>query len=182
MNEIKITTPLDTDTIKSLKCGDSVLITGFIYTARDAAHKRIIEAIKKGEKLPFDLKNSIIYYTGPSPARPGKIIGAAGPTTSYRMDDYTPILLESGLKGMIGKGDRSKKVIESIVKHQAIYFVAIGGTAALLSKKIVSSEIIAYPDLGTEAIRKLYVKDFPVYVAIDSYGNNIYTNNRYKQN
>ncbi|APQ74340.1 fumarate hydratase [Clostridium botulinum] len=172
--KIKINTPLTEDKIKSLKAGDMVLITGTIYTARDAAHKRLIDALEKGRNLPFEVKNSIIYYVGPTPAKPGMEIGAAGPTTSYRMDTYTPKLLNLGLKGMIGKGKRSKEVIESIVKNKAIYFGAIGGAAALISKSIKKSEVIAYEDLDSEAIRKLEVEDLPVTVIIDSKGNNLY--------
>ncbi|MHB8035105.1 fumarate hydratase [Clostridium botulinum] len=172
--KIKINTPLIEDKIKSLKAGDMVLITGTIYTARDAAHKRLIDALEKGRNLPFEVKNSIIYYVGPTPAKPGMEIGAAGPTTSYRMDTYTPKLLNLGLKGMIGKGKRSKEVIESIVKNKAVYFGAIGGAAALISKSIKKSEVIAYEDLDSEAIRKLEVEDLPVTVIIDSKGNNLY--------
>ncbi|NFB55686.1 Fe-S-containing hydro-lyase [Clostridium botulinum] len=172
--KIKINTPLTEDKIKSLKAGDMVLITGTIYTARDAAHKRLIDALEKGRNLPFEVKNSIIYYVGPTPAKPGMEIGAAGPTTSYRMDTYTPKLLNLGLKGMIGKSKRSKEVIESIVKNKAVYFGAIGGAAALISKSIKKSEVIAYEDLDSEAIRKLEVEDLPVTVIIDSKGNNLY--------
>ncbi|MCS4470862.1 Fe-S-containing hydro-lyase [Clostridium botulinum] len=172
--KIKINTPLTEDKIKSLKAGDMLLITGTIYTARDAAHKRLIDALEKGRNLPFEVKNSIIYYVGPTPAKPGMEIGAAGPTTSYRMDTYTPKLLNLGLKGMIGKGKRSKEVIESIVKNKAVYFGAIGGAAALISKSIKKSEVIAYEDLDSEAIRKLEVEDLPVTVIIDSKGNNLY--------
>ncbi|EKX79910.1 Fe-S-containing hydro-lyase [Clostridium botulinum] len=172
--KIKINTPLTEDKIKSLKAGDMVLITGTIYTARDAAHKRLIDALEKGRNLPFEVKNSIIYYVGPTSAKPGMEIGAAGPTTSYRMDTYTPKLLNLGLKGMIGKGKRSKEVIESIVKNKAVYFGAIGGAAALISKSIKKSEVIAYEDLDSESIRKLEVEDLPVTVIIDSKGNNLY--------
>ncbi|NFD75717.1 Fe-S-containing hydro-lyase [Clostridium botulinum] len=172
--KIKINTPLTEDKIKRLKAGDMVLITGTIYTARDAAHKRLIDVLEKGRNLPFEVKNSIIYYVGPTPAKPGMEIGAAGPTTSYRMDTYTPKLLNLGLKGMIGKGKRSKEVIESIVKNKAVYFGAIGGAAALISKSIKKSEVIAYEDLDSEAIRKLEVEDLPVTVIIDSKGNNLY--------
>lgn len=172
--KIKINTPLTEDKIKNLKSGDMILITGTIYTARDAAHKRLLNALEKGDTLPFDVKDSIIYYVGPTPAKPGNEIGAAGPTTSYRMDTYAPKLLDLGLKGMIGKGKRSKEVIESIVKNKAVYFGAIGGAAALISKSIKKSEVIAYEDLDSEAIRKLEVEDFPVTVIIDSKGNNLY--------
>ncbi|MTI65966.1 MAG: Fe-S-containing hydro-lyase [Firmicutes bacterium] len=174
MKEININTPLTLDKVKNLKAGDRVYITGTLYTARDAAHKRLVESIKEGKELPFDVKNSIIYYVGPSPSKPGEVIGSAGPTTSYRMDDYTKDLLNLGLKGMIGKGKRSEDVVKSIVKNKAVYFAAIGGAAALISKSIKSSEIIAYDDLATEAIRKLYVKDFPAIVVVDSEGNNLY--------
>ena len=169
-----INAPIDNEIVNSLKAGDCVYITGTIYTARDAAHKRMYEAIKNGENIPFELKNNIIYYLGPSPAREGQVIGSAGPTTSSRMDKYTPLLLEHGLKGMIGKGKRSDNVIESMHKNNAVYFAAIGGAGALLSKCIKKAEVIAYDDLGTEAIRKLTVKDFPAIVVIDAEGNNLY--------
>ncbi|MFT4144870.1 MAG: Fe-S-containing hydro-lyase [Mobilitalea sp.] len=169
-----IKTPLDDEVVQSLQAGDYVYITGIIYTARDAAHKRMYEMLKEGESLPFDMNNNIVYYLGPTPEREGQVIGSAGPTTSSRMDKYTPVLLEKGLKGMIGKGKRSKEVIDSMVANNAIYFAAVGGAGALLSKKIKSSKIIAYEDLGTEAIRELYVEDFPVIVVIDSKGNNLY--------
>ena len=174
----KITTPLTIEKIKDLKCGDSVLLSGTIYTARDAAHKRLIELIDKDEKLPINIENEIIYYVGPTPAREGQVIGSAGPTTSYRMDAYSPKLLDLGLKGMIGKGLRNDEVIESIKKNKAVYFGAIGGAAALIGKSIVKSEIILYEDLGAEAVRKLEVKDFPVVVIIDSEGNNLYLKGR----
>lgn len=170
----KITAPLNKEIVIDLKSGDYVYITGTIYTARDAAHKRMIETIEKGEELPISMENNIIYYLGPSPAREGNIIGSAGPTTSGRMDKYTPTLLDMGLKGMIGKGRRSDEVVKSIEKNGAVYFAAIGGAGALLSKCIKKSEVIAYDDLGTEAIRKLYVEDFPAIVIIDSNGNNLY--------
>lgn len=170
----KITTPLTRDTVKTLKSGDSCLITGTIYTARDAAHKRLCELINKGEPLPLDIKDSIIYFVGPTPAKPGEIIGSAGPTTSYRMDAYSPDLIKLGLTGMIGKGKRNDKVIDAMKIHGAVYFGAIGGCGALLGKCIKKCEIIAYDDLGAEAIRKLYVEDFPVVVIIDSNGNNLY--------
>ena len=172
--KIKINTPLTGDKIKSLKAGDMALITGTIYTARDAAHKRLVNYLEEGKDLPFEVKDSIIYYVGPTPAKPGMEIGAAGPTTSYRMDTYTPKLLNLGLKGMIGKGKRCREVIESIVKNKAVYFGAIGGAAALISKSIKKSEVIAYEDLDSEAIRKLEVEDLPVIVIIDSKGNNLY--------
>lgn len=169
-----ITTPLKEEEIKNLKAGDYVYITGTIYTARDAAHKRMYEGLERKETLPIELENNIIYYMGPSPAREGQIIGSAGPTTSSRMDKYTPELIRLGLKGMIGKGKRSEQVKEAIIKNKAVYFAAIGGAGALLSKCIISSKVIAYEDLGTEAIRKLEVKNFPVIVVIDTEGNNLY--------
>lgn len=169
-----ITTPLKEEEIKNLKAGDYVYITGTIYTARDAAHKRMYEGLERKEALPIELENNIIYYMGPSPAREGQIIGSAGPTTSSRMDKYTPELIRLGLKGMIGKGKRSEQVKEAIIKNKAVYFAAIGGAGALLSKCIISSKVIAYEDLGTEAIRKLEVKNFPVIVVIDAEGNNLY--------
>ena len=169
-----ISTPLTKEKIKNLKAGDYVHITGTIYTARDAAHKRMDEALERGEKLPIEIKDCIIYYMGPSPAREGRPIGSAGPTTASRMDKYTPKLLDLGLGGMIGKGKRSKEVLEGIVRNSAVYFAAIGGAGAILSQRILSSEVIAYEDLGTEAIRKLEVKDFPVIVVADSEGNNLY--------
>ncbi len=170
----KINAPLDEKTTENLKSGDYVYITGTIYTARDAAHKRMQEALEKGEELPFDIKNNVIYYLGPSPAREGRPIGSAGPTTASRMDKYTPQLLDLGLKGMIGKGKRSAEVKKSIIKNKAVYFAAVGGAGAILSKCIKSSEVIAYEDLGTEAIRKLYVEDLPVIVIIDKEGNDLY--------
>lgn len=169
-----IKAPIDDEVVNSLKAGDYVYITGTIYTARDAAHKRIYEAINNGESIPFELKNNIIYYLGPSPAREGQVIGSAGPTTSSRMDKYTPLLLEHGLKGMIGKGKRSNEVIKSMHKNNAVYFAAIGGAGALLSKCIKKAEVIAYDDLGTEAIRKLEVENLPTIVVIDNQENNMY--------
>lgn len=169
-----ITTPLTTEIAESLEAGDYVYITGIIYTARDAAHKRMFETMQEGSSIPFDLKDNIIYYLGPTPEREGQVIGSAGPTTSSRMDKYTPQLLDNGLKGMIGKGKRSKEVIEAMIKNKAVYFAAVGGAGALLSKKIKASKVIAYDDLGTEAIRELYVEDFPVIVVVDSKGNNLY--------
>lgn len=169
-----INVPFDKSISTNLKAGDYVYLTGTIYTARDAAHKRMYEALKKGEELPFDVKNNTIYYMGPSPAREGRPIGSAGPTTASRMDKYAPSLLDLGLIGMIGKGKRNKAVHEAIVRDRAVYFAAVGGAGALLSKCITSSEVIAYDDLGTEAIRKLTVKDFPVIVVIDSEGRDLY--------
>lgn len=172
--EKRITTPLTKEKIRDLKAGDSVLITGTIYTARDAAHKRLIELLDKGEKLPIEVEDAVIYYVGPTPAKPGQAIGSAGPTTSYRMDAYSPRLIEKGLRGMIGKGLRGKEVIEAIKEHTGVYFAAIGGAAALIGKSVVKSDIVAYEDLGAEAIRKLEVVDFPVVVVIDCQGNNLY--------
>lgn len=175
-----LTTPLTEDKIIPLNAGDTVLITGTIYTARDAAHKRIVESIKKKEALPFDLKNQFVYYAGPTPAPKGMPIGSCGPTTSSRMDAYTVPLLEKGLKGMIGKGKRSDVVIEAIKKFKAVYFIAVGGAAALLATKIKKSKVIAYPELGTEAVHKLEVKNFPVIVAIDCKGGNIFKHRKMK--
>ncbi|SET51505.1 Fe-S-containing hydro-lyase [[Clostridium] polysaccharolyticum] len=169
-----IITPLNEEKIKTLNAGDFVFITGTVYTARDAAHERLYTAIKKGKEIPFNLENNIIYYLGPTPAKPGQVIGSAGPTTSSRMDKYTPLLLSKGLKGMIGKGKRSEDVIDAMKENNAVYFAAIGGAGALLSKCIKESEVIAYDDLGTEAIRKLRVEKLPVIVVIDSKGNNMY--------
>jgi len=177
---IRITTPLDERTLEQLRSGDQVLITGVIYAARDAAHKRMVEALDKGEKLPFDIRNQIIYYMGPTPARPGQVIGAAGPTTSGRMDTYTPCLLAAGLKGMIGKGNRSAEVKDAIKKYKAVYFAAIGGAGALASKCIKKAEIVAYEDLGAEAIRRLEVEDFPVTVINDIYGGDLYEEGKAK--
>ena len=170
----KITAPFDKKISQELKAGDYVYITGTIYTARDAAHKRMDEALKKGEKLPFDVENNVIYYMGPSPAREGRPIGSAGPTTASRMDKYAPQLLDLGLGAMIGKGKRNQAVIDAIVRNGSVYFAAVGGAGALLSKCITSSEVVAYDDLGTEAIRKLTVENFPVIVVIDKDGNNLY--------
>lgn len=170
----KIQAPVSNEDAKSLRAGDYVYITGTIYTARDAAHKRMYEALEKNQQLPIEMANNIIYYMGPSPAREGRPIGSAGPTTASRMDKYAPKLLDLGLKGMIGKGKRSQAVKDAIVRNGSVYFAAIGGAGAILSKCIKKSEVIAYDDLGTEAIRKLYVEDFPVIVVIDSEGNNLY--------
>lgn len=169
-----INTPIDDKIVSELKAGDYVYLTGTVYTARDAAHKRLYEALQRGEDIPLELQNNIIYYLGPSPAREGQVIGSAGPTTSSRMDKYTPLLLEKGLKGMIGKGKRSDEVIESMHKNHAVYFAAIGGAGALLSKCIKKSEVIAYEDLGTEAIRKLEVENLPIIVVIDDEKINLY--------
>lgn len=172
--ERHINVPFDADIVKELKAGDYVYLTGTIYTARDAAHKRMYEALQNGEALPFDIEGNVIYYMGPSPAREGRPIGSAGPTTASRMDKYTPALLELGMRGMIGKGRRTEAVRESMMKNQAVYFAAVGGAGALLSKSILQAEVIAYEDLGTEAIRKLEIKDFPVIVVMDFEGNNLY--------
>ena len=172
--EKKITLPITDEDIKNLKAGDSVLLTGSIITGRDAAHKRLYELIQKGEKLPVDIKGELIYYVGPAPAKPGYAVGPAGPTSSYRMDKYAPSLLDLGLKGMIGKGARNKEVVDAIVRNKGVYLVAIGGAAALIAKCIKSEEILCYEDLGTEAVRRYEVEDFPCIVAIDSNGNNVY--------
>lgn len=170
----KIQTPLTKEKVKDLHAGDYVYITGTIYTARDAAHKRMIEELEAGKQLPFDIEDQIIYYLGPTPNREGQVIGSAGPTTSSRMDKYAPTLMDKGQTGMIGKGKRSDSVIESMKKNTAVYFAAVGGAGALLSQCIKESEVIAYDDLGTEAIRKLYVEDLPVITVIDCQGNNMY--------
>ncbi len=170
----KIITPLVDNIITNLKAGDLVSITGYIFTGRDAAHKRLIELIEKNKQLPIEIKGQIIYYVGPAPPKPGYVCGPAGPTSSYRMDPYTPPLLDLGMKGMIGKGSRSREVIESMKENKAVYFVAVGGAAALIARCIKKSEVIAYEDLGTEAIHRYYVKNFPTIVVIDSKGNNLY--------
>ena len=170
----KITTPITEEVTRDLRSGDYVYITGTMYVARDAAHKRMIEALDRGEELPSDIKDATIYYMGPSPARDGRPIGSAGPTTASRMDKYAPTLLDLGEKAMIGKGKRTQEVIDAIVRNHAVYFAAIGGAGALLSKCIKKSEVVCYDDLGAEAIRKIEVEDFPVIVVIDSEGNNLY--------
>lgn len=170
----RLNVPFDRKEALELRAGDYVYLSGTIYTARDAAHKRIYEALQEGNGLPFDLQNNVIYYMGPSPAREGRPIGSAGPTTASRMDKYAPSLLDLGLRGMIGKGKRNTEVIDAIVRNEAVYFAAVGGAGALLSRSIISSEVIAYDDLGTEAIRRLKVQEFPVIVVIDSQGNNLY--------
>lgn len=172
--EKHINVPLDDAMAASLKAGDYVYLTGTIYTARDAAHKRMYDALEKAEPLPLEMKNNVIYYMGPSPARTGRPIGSAGPTTASRMDKYAPALLDLGLKGMIGKGRRTNEVKEAVMRNGAVYFAAVGGAGALLSRSIISSQIIAYDDLGTEAIRRLEVKDFPVIVVMDAQGNDLY--------
>lgn len=171
---LKITTPFSKEAVETLRCGEKVLISGKIYTARDAAHKRMIESVKRGEKLPFDIKNQIIYYAGPAPAKPGRIIGSCGPTTSCRMDAYAPTLIELGLTGMIGKGERDVAVIEAMKKNKAVYFGAIGGAGALIAECVEKAEVVAYDDLGTEAIRALTVTDFPAIVVIDCFGKSLY--------
>lgn len=170
----RIETPLTDTVIHTLRTGDSVLITGIMYTARDAAHKRMVESIQRNEALPFPLQDQILFYAGPAPAPPGKVIGSVGPTTACRMDAYTIPLLEKGLKGMIGKGGRSRIVREAIRSHAAVYFAAVGGAAALLARCVISSEIVAYDDLGPEAIRRITVKDFPVIVINDCFGGDLY--------
>lgn len=169
-----ITTPITAQVTRDLKVGDYVYITGTVYVARDAAHKRMIEALGRQEELPIDIKDAAIYYMGPSPAREGRPIGSAGPTTASRMDKYAPVLLDLGEKAMIGKGKRTREVIDAIIRNQAVYFAAVGGAGALLSKCITKSEIVCYEDLGAEAIRKIEVENFPVIVVIDSEGNNLY--------
>lgn len=172
--KIRIQAPFDKEQVGKLKAGDYVYISGIIYSARDAAHKRMYDSMLVGEAIPMDLDGNVIYYLGPTPAKEGQVIGSAGPTTSSRMDKYTPLLLENGLNGIIGKGRRSPEVIESIVKNKAVYFAAVGGAGALLSKCIKESEVIGYDDLGTEAIRKMRVEDFPAVVVIDSEGTDLY--------
>ena len=171
--EKRITAPLTLETVKDLKAGDSVLISGVIYTARDAAHKRLCELAAEGKPLPFDVENSVIYYVGPTPAKPGQVIGSAGPTTSYRMDPYTPALLDAGMAGMIGKGQRTEPVRQAIIRNGAVYFITIGGAAALIADSIRSKETVCYEDLGTESVCRLEVEDFYAIVGIDAQGNSI---------
>ncbi|MEN6356638.1 MAG: Fe-S-containing hydro-lyase [Armatimonadota bacterium] len=178
MNAIRLTTPLTDDVIEQLHAGDHVLLSGTVYTARDAAHARLIELLRQGKPLPFDIKDQVIYYVGPTPAKPGHVIGSAGPTTSGRMDSFTPELLKAGLKGMIGKGQRDQSVIDAIAANKAVYFAATGGAAAMLAKRVVSCEVIAYEDLGCEAIRKLEVKDLPLIVINDCHGRDFYRENQ----
>ena len=178
MATIKITAPLSREAARELRAGDSCLISGVIYTARDAAHKRLCQLVAEGKELPMEIKDSVIYFVGPTPAKPGQAIGSAGPTTSYRMDAYSPTLIVQGLTGMIGKGKRGPEVVEAMKEHGAVYFGAIGGCGALLSKCIQKAEIVAYEDLGAEAIRRLEVVDFPAVVVIDSLGNNLYESGR----
>ena len=175
-----VTLPLTEETIKDLHAGDNVMLSGVLYVGRDAAHKRLVEALDKGQALPFDVKGQTIYYMGPSPAKPGQVIGAAGPTTSGRMDSYSPRLMQEGLKGMIGKGNRTKPVKEAMVKYKAVYFAAIGGAGALIGKSIKKAEVIAYEELGAEAIRKLEVENFPVTVINDIYGKDLYDEGKAK--
>lgn len=174
MENKKFNTPLSEEDILSLKTGDMIFLTGTIYTARDAAHKKLVELLDSGQSLPLDINNKIVYYAGPCPNKPGQIIGSVGPTTSGRMDSYSPRLIEKGLKVMIGKGKRDEGVKEAIVKHKGLYLAAIGGAAALISQCVKEVQVVAFPELGTEAIRKLYVEDFPLIVAIDSTGNDVY--------
>ena len=174
MKEIVINLPLDDKTASGLKAGDRVLLNGIIYTARDAAHKKMVEEMESGKPLPIEIKDQTIYYAGPCPAKPGDVIGSIGPTTSGRMDSYAPKLIEKGLKGMIGKGERNQDVISAIKEHGAVYFGAVGGAGALLKESVVSAQVVAYDELGTEAIRKLKVKNFPAVVIIDSSGENLY--------
>ncbi|MFC2076588.1 Fe-S-containing hydro-lyase [candidate division KSB1 bacterium] len=169
-----ITTPLTDRVVAHLKIGDEVMMNGLLFTARDAAHKRLVELLDKGEELPIDVKGQVIYFVGPTPAKPGRVIGSAGPTTSYRMDSYSPRLIEKGLKGMIGKGARSDTVVAAMKKHKAVYFAAVGGAGALLSQCIVSAKVVAYEDLGAEAIREIVVENFPMVVAQDCHGGNLY--------
>ena len=180
MNILRITSPIEAEIIKELRVGTRVLISGVIYTARDAAHQRLVQALDKGDGLPFDLKGQTIYYMGPSPAKPGQVIGSAGPTTSSRMDKYTPRLIAAGLRAMIGKGNRSQEVKEAIKKYKAVYFATIGGAGALLAKSIKQVDIIAYEDLGAEAIRRLNVEDFPAIVANDIYGEDLFEQGKAK--
>jgi len=170
----KITAPLSPETVKDLRAGDSVLLSGTIYTGRDLAHKRLTDSIKAGEKLPFDLAGAVIYYVGPAPAKPGQVIGSAGPTTSYRMDTYSPLLMEKGMRGMIGKGTRAQSVLDAMKKYGAVYFAAVGGAGALIARTIKEAKVIAYEDLGPEAVRELRVEDFPAIVINDMYGGDLY--------
>ena len=173
--EIKLTTPFSAEDVDKMKAGDQVLLSGVIYTGRDAAHKRLCELLDAGKELPVDLNGQVIYFVGPSPAKPGKVIGSAGPTTSYRMDAYSPqVIKEAGLRGMIGKGGRGQEVVDAMSRYGCVYFAATGGAAALISKSIISCEVVCYDDLGPEAIHRLEVKDMPLIVAIDAHGNNLY--------
>lgn len=174
MESIKLTTPLADEDIKKLHSGQKAMISGYIYTARDAAHKKMVELIDKGESLPFDPRGQIIYFVGPTPAKPGQVIGSAGPTTSGRMNKYSPLMLKAGLKGMIGKGEMGQEVAKALKEHKGVYFVATGGAAALIAKKITASEVVAYEELGPEAVRRLKVEQFPVIVAQDCHGGNLF--------
>lgn len=176
----KVTLPLTDETVRELKAGDNILLNGVMFVGRDAAHKRMVEALEQGKPLPFDIKGQTIYFMGPSPAKPGQVIGSAGPTTSGRMDSYSPRLVAEGLKGMIGKGMRSPAVKDALKKYQAVYFAAIGGAGALISRSIKKSEVIAYEELGAEAVRRLEVKDFPVTVINDIYGGDLYQEGKAK--
>jgi fumarate hydratase subunit beta len=173
VTELKITLPLTDEIVEKLRAGDDVHITGVIYTARDAAHRRMIEALETGQPLPFDVRGQVIYYVGPTPPKPGQVIGSAGPTTAMRLDRYTPALLAAGLKGIIGKGGRGPAVRQALQEHKAVYFIAVGGAGALLSRHIKKAEVVAYEDLGTEAIRRLVVENFPVIVCNDIHGNDL---------
>ncbi len=174
MEPIRLQTPLNVEDTAKLRAGQTCLINGIIYTARDSAHKRLVQLLEKGEELPFDPRGQLIYYVGPCPAPPGKVIGSAGPTTSVRMDVYTPALLEVGVRGVIGKGDRSQQVVQALMDNKAVYFAAIGGAGALIAKSVIQAEVIAFPDLGPEAVHRLEVKDMPAVVVIDSLGQNFY--------
>lgn len=176
--EIRLATPLSNEVLQTLTIGDRVLITGTLYTARDAAHQRLVEQLSQGQPLPVDLRGQIIYYVGPTPPKPGRVIGAAGPTSSYRMDSYAPLLMQIGLKGMIGKGPRGAGVLEAIKKYKAVYFAATGGIGALISRTVKASEVVAFEDLGTEAIRRLEVEDFPAVVVNDIHGHDLYKEGR----
>ena len=180
MAKYNITTPVSDEVIEKLRAGDSITITGYLYTGRDSAHKKLIDLVTAGKELPIDVKGQLIYYVGPTPARPGKIIGSAGPTTSYRMDSFAPTLHKLGLKGTIGKGSRSEEVRESLKKYKGVYLAAVGGAGALISQSIVEAEVIAYPELGPEAIRRVKVKDFPCIVINDMYGGDLYAEGKQK--
>lgn len=180
MEAINLKTPLSVEEVTALEAGQTCLLSGIIYTARDAAHKRLVDLMEEGAGLPFELQDQVIYYVGPCPAPPGRVIGSAGPTTSTRMDVYTPTLLAAGVRGLIGKGDRSPEVVQALVKHNAVYFGAIGGAGALIADHIIAAEVVAFPELGPEAVHRLQVEDLPVVVVIDSRGQNYYTLGRQK--
>lgn len=175
-----VTTPLTRDEVGKLKAGDQVMLSGEVYTSRDAGHARMVKMLEEGKPLPFDVKDAVIYYVGPSPAKPGEVIGSAGPTTSYRMDPFAPMMIEAGMTGMIGKGNRNEAVVSAMKTHGAVYFAAVGGAAALIASSIEAAEVIAFEDLGTEALRRLKVKNFPCIVVIDSEGNNLYETEKEK--